>query len=83
MSLQLPSTLLDLTSSLVHHLTTTPVHDTYFPYARFTTLHAIRVSIVWASLTRSRRGKVGYLQDLFGYLVIACKLFTLNPGDEL
>jgi hypothetical protein len=69
---QLPQAPLELTSQLLSHLTTTRVHDTYFPYARFATLHAIRVSIIWASLTRGRTGSVSYLYDLFGYLVLAC-----------
>jgi len=67
----LPTAVLEQTSGLIHHLTTTPVHA-YFPYARFPVLHAVRVAVVWAGLTRGRMRKVGYLGDLFGYLVMAC-----------
>lgn len=35
-------------------------------------IHAIRVSIVWAGLTRAKRQHPGTLQDAFGYLVLAC-----------
>jgi hypothetical protein len=66
----LPTAALVQTTSLINHLTTTPVHA-YFPYARFPVLHAVRVAVVWATLTRGKRGR-GYLQDLFGYLVMAC-----------
>lgn len=73
--------------SVLEHLSTRTVHETYAPFLRLPFLHAIRVSMVWASLTRSsgRDGrKVGVLQDLFGYLVMACELLVLhyNHGDH-
>ena len=80
-------------TSLVDHLTTTTVHP-WFPYGKFAVLHAVRVSVVWASLTRGRKtrrgdigregrdaGKVGVLGDLFGYLVMCCEsLLLLSSG---
>ena len=32
----------------------------------------MRVAIVWSGLTRGKGKWRGYLQDLFGYLVMAC-----------
>ncbi|ODN82246.1 hypothetical protein L202_02531 [Cryptococcus amylolentus CBS 6039] len=58
-------------SDFVHHLTTTPIHPVYFPYLRFGAIHAARVTTVWAAQTKGRKGRVGTLQDLFGYLVMA------------
>lgn len=62
--------------ALLEHLTTQVVHETYVPFLRLPVLHAVRVTVAWASLTRGRRGRergVGVLQDMFGYLVLACK----------
>ncbi|WVR04570.1 hypothetical protein IAU60_001577 [Kwoniella sp. DSM 27419] len=58
-------------SRFVHHVTSTPVHPVYFPYLRFGVIHAVRVTLVWAVLTKGKTGKKGRLQDLFGYLVMA------------
>ncbi len=60
-------------SSLLEHLTSTPVHEVYFPFIRFGVIHAVRSTTIWASLVKGkeRRG-VGRLGDLFGYLVLAC-----------
>lgn len=41
------------------------------PLPRFPVLHAVRVSILWAALSRHTR-RPGTLQDAFGYLVLAC-----------
>lgn len=60
-------------AELLHHLTSQTVHDVYFPFVRFSVLHAVRVSIAWAAMTRGRRGQVSVLADLFGFLVIACE----------
>jgi len=76
MSLQLPSAPIEALSSILA-LLTLPIHP-LIPYARFPVLHAVRVSLVWAGMTSARnkdpgvRKKVGVLQDLFGYLVVAC-----------
>ncbi|ADV22177.1 hypothetical protein I305_04052 [Cryptococcus gattii E566] len=40
------------------------------PLPRFPVLHAVRVSILWAALSRHTR-RPGTLQDAFGYLVLA------------
>ncbi|WVQ76074.1 hypothetical protein IAR50_005711 [Cryptococcus sp. DSM 104548] len=66
-----PSTSILQLSDFVHHLTTTPIHPVYAPYLRFGAIHAARVTTVWAAQTRGRKGRVGVLQDLFGYLVMA------------
>ncbi|WWD21453.1 hypothetical protein CI109_105938 [Kwoniella shandongensis] len=66
-----PTTPIFQLSKLIDHLTTTPIHPVYLPYLRFGALHAVRVTTVWAGLTKSRKGRVGVLQDLFGYLVMA------------
>ncbi|WRT64822.1 uncharacterized protein IL334_001758 [Kwoniella shivajii] len=65
-----PTTPIFQVSKFVHHLTTTPIHPVYFPYLRFHVIHAIRVTTVWAILTKGKK-KGGRLQDLFGYLVMA------------
>jgi hypothetical protein len=75
--LQLPSAPIEGITTLLENLTT-PVHP-LIPYARFPVLHAVRVSLVWAGMTAARHGnvqgrkKVGVMQDLFGYLVVACE----------
>ncbi|WVQ83373.1 hypothetical protein IAT38_005514 [Cryptococcus sp. DSM 104549] len=66
-----PSTSILQLSQFVHHVTTTPIHPVYLPYLRFGAIHAARVTTVWAVMTKGRKGKVGVLQDLFGYLVLA------------
>ncbi|KAK8847366.1 hypothetical protein IAR55_005223 [Kwoniella newhampshirensis] len=66
-----PTTSIFQVSKLIDHLTTTPVHQVYLPYLRFGALHAVRVTTVWAGMIKGRKGKVGLLQDLFGYLVMA------------
>ena len=60
-------------AALVEHITAKPVHELYFPFLRFGVIHAARVSTVWAGLIRGqdRRG-VSVLQDLVGYLTLAC-----------
>lgn len=42
-------------SRLIAHLSATPVHDLWFPYPQFAVIHAMRVSVVWASLTLKRQ----------------------------
>lgn len=60
-------------SWLIEHLTSTPVHPTYYPFARFGVIHAARVATVWADSTKGKdRRKVGVLQDLVGFLVMSC-----------
>jgi hypothetical protein len=71
--LSLPIAPITPIAQLIAHLTSNPVHQTYFPYLRFGVLHAIRVTTVWAGLTKSRQGRVGVLHDLFGYLTMACE----------
>lgn len=66
-------------SNLIAHLTSTPLHPTYFPYLRFGILHAIRVTTVWAGLTKARQERIGVLHDLFGYLTMACKSVPYQP----
>jgi hypothetical protein len=73
----LPTAALEQTSNLIQHLTTTPLHP-YLPYARFPVLHAVRVAVVWYALTRGKGRGRGYLQDLFGYLVMACTSLLLH-----
>jgi hypothetical protein len=60
-------------SQLLHHVTTTHVHPVYYPFLRFGAIHAARVTLVWAALTRGRKRTVPFFQDLFGYLVVACE----------
>lgn len=72
--------------TLLDHLTSTPVHATYAPYLRFPVLHAVRVSIAWAAMTSSGGRdlrRVGLLQDLFGYLVMACMSVSLLSPPPL
>ncbi|KAK1921531.1 hypothetical protein DB88DRAFT_67105 [Papiliotrema laurentii] len=57
-------------SQLLHHVTTTHVHPVYYPFLRFGAIHAARVTLVWAALTRGRKRTVPFFQDLFGYLVM-------------
>lgn len=59
-------------SAFLDNITTTPLHTTLFPYLRFPVMHAARVTLVWAGMTKARKD-VPVLQDLFGYLVLACK----------
>jgi len=58
-------------SDLIEHVNITPLHSTLFPYMRFPVIHAARVTLVWAGVTKGRK-KVPLLQDMFGYLVLAC-----------
>ncbi|WVO16502.1 hypothetical protein L204_104179 [Cryptococcus depauperatus] len=67
----IPSAQIIQLSAFIHHLATTPIHPVYFPYLRLSAIHAARVTIVWAGVTRGRKQKVGRLQDLAGYLVMA------------
>ncbi|OWZ33083.1 peptidyl-prolyl cis-trans isomerase-like 2 [Cryptococcus neoformans AD1-83a] len=61
-------------SDCVGSLLASPVHPALFPLPRFAVLHAVRVTLVWATLTKNtRRHKQhagGRMQDLFGYLVM-------------
>lgn len=65
-------------STLVSHLVTAPVFPG-LPIARFGALHAARVAIVWAGMTKAKRAarskKVGLMGDLFGYLTMCCKFY--------
>lgn len=61
-------------SRLIDHVTTTPVHSAYYPFLRFGAIHATRLTLVWAGMTKGRKTPVPVLQDLFGYLVLACEL---------
>ncbi|OWZ60672.1 hypothetical protein AYX15_07033 [Cryptococcus neoformans] len=58
----------------ISSLVASPVHPALFPLPRFAVLHAVRVALVWATLTKNtRRHKQhagGRMQDLFGYLVM-------------
>ena len=62
---------------LIAHLSSTPVHATYYPLLRFGVLHASRLALVWAKLTKGREGKVSYLQDLTGYLCLCCECSSI------
>ncbi|KAE8539108.1 hypothetical protein D1P53_005479 [Cryptococcus gattii VGV] len=53
----------------ISSLLASPVHAV-LPLPRFPIIHAIRVSILWAALTRHKH-RSGTLQDAFGYLVLA------------
>jgi hypothetical protein len=64
-------------SHFIDHITSTPVHPTYFPFLRFGAVHATRLTLVWAGMTKSRKKPVTVLQDLFGYLVLACAFFSV------
>ncbi|CAK9783117.1 hypothetical protein CC85DRAFT_284132 [Cutaneotrichosporon oleaginosum] len=57
-------------AGLLQNLTSQTVHDVYFPFVRFSVLHAVRVGIAWAAMTRGRK-PVSVSADLFGFLVIA------------
>ncbi|BEI81087.1 hypothetical protein CcaverHIS002_0202470 [Cutaneotrichosporon cavernicola] len=57
-------------ADMLQNLTGHTVHDVYFPFVRFSVLHAMRVSLAWAAMTRGRKS-VGLFADLFGFLVIA------------
>ncbi|WWC67893.1 uncharacterized protein I206_101811 [Kwoniella pini CBS 10737] len=75
-NLNVPTTPILQISKFIHHVTTTPIHPIYFPYLRFGVLHAIRVTTVWANLTKGKNQNgsesgSGRLVDLFGYLVLA------------
>ncbi len=59
-------------ADVLQNLTSHTVHDVYFPFVRFSVLHAARVAIAWAAMTRGRK-PVGLFADLFGFLVIACE----------
>jgi hypothetical protein len=67
---------------LLHHLTTAKVHDTYFPFIRFGCMHAARVAAAWAILTRSR-ARVGVLQDLVGFLTVACECMCVRKDEAI
>lgn len=66
----------------ISSLLASPVHPALFPLPRFAVLHAVRVTLVWATLTKNtRRHKQhagGRMQDLFGYLVMGCKRIPLG-----
>lgn len=68
----------------ISSLVASPVHPALFPLPRFAVLHAVRVALVWATLTKNtRRHKQhagGRMQDLFGYLVMGCK--RVPPGGS-
>jgi hypothetical protein len=71
-----PSASIGPISTFLHHVTSRPVHPTYFPYVLFGVMHAAWVTTVWVQLTRKRaatKGRVGVLQDLMGYLTMACE----------
>lgn len=72
-SLEAPLAAVPAVQALVRHLQTTPVHPVYVPFARFGALHALRVGLAWAQMTKGR-GEVGVLADLLGFLVVACEL---------
>ena len=67
-------------ASFVRHITSTPVHETYYPFLRFGAIHASRVALVWAGLTKNEGTRdVGRLQDLFGFLTAACECWYRIP----
>ncbi|WWC59310.1 uncharacterized protein I303_101861 [Kwoniella dejecticola CBS 10117] len=73
-TLDVPTSPVLQVSQFIHHVTTTPIHPVYFPYLRFGVIHAVRVTTVWASLTKGKKRDGdgnGRLADLFGYLVLA------------
>lgn len=70
---------LKLVTDTAGYLSSGPVHPVYFPVGRLAALHAFKVALVWASLTRGKnRKQVGVLGDLFGYLCLACKCAHLS-----
>ena len=73
LSLILPLAPISPIARLIQHVTTTPVHSTYYPYLRFGAIHAARVSIIWAGMTKGRKEKVGLVRDMIGYLTLACE----------
>ncbi|WOO83740.1 uncharacterized protein LOC62_05G007260 [Vanrija pseudolonga] len=75
-SLEAPLAAVPAVQALVRHLQTTNVHP-YVPFARFGALHALRVGLAWAQMTKGR-GEVGVLADLLGFLVVAWGGGTLN-----
>ncbi|TXT08656.1 hypothetical protein VHUM_02784 [Vanrija humicola] len=77
LSLEAPLAAVPTVQTLVRHLQTTNVHP-YVPFARFGALHALRVGLAWAQMTRGRDGRVGVLADLLGFLVVAWGGGTLN-----
>lgn len=54
----------------ISSLLASPLHAA-LPLPRLPLIHAVRVSILWAALTRHKR-RPGTLQHAFGYLVLAC-----------
>ena len=73
LTLPLPGANIRPIAAFLDHVTSTPVHEVYFPILRFGAIHAARVTIAWAGMTmgKDRKG-VGRLGDLFGYLTLAC-----------
>lgn len=59
-------------TKFLDHVTSSPVHSTYYPFLRFGAIHASRLTLVWAGMTKGRKKDVPIFQDLFGYLVLAC-----------
>jgi len=73
LTLPLPLAPIHPLSALLEHITSKPVHEVYFPFLRFGAIHAVRTTTMWAAMTRGKdRGGVSRLQDLFGYLTLAC-----------
>jgi hypothetical protein len=62
-------------STWVQSLLEQPLHPVYYPYSQFTVIHATRVALVWATLTKKRSSgrNVTFLHDLAGYLTMCCK----------
>ncbi|RXK35702.1 hypothetical protein M231_07030 [Tremella mesenterica] len=60
-------------ANIINHITSTPVHETYFPFLRFGVIHAARVTTVFSALKQasSTGPSAGGLQDLIAYLTLA------------
>jgi hypothetical protein len=72
-------------SNLVQSLLEQPLHPVYYPYSQFTVIHATRVALVWASLTKKRSSgrNVTFLHDLVGYLTMCCESVSIWQGTCL
>ncbi|GMK56498.1 hypothetical protein CspeluHIS016_0303380 [Cutaneotrichosporon spelunceum] len=65
---------------LIENLTGRTVHSAYFPFVRFSVLHAARVTIAWVAMTNGRK-QVGLFADLFGFLGGGSTLVSLLSGS--
>ncbi|EJT99377.1 hypothetical protein DACRYDRAFT_101460 [Dacryopinax primogenitus] len=65
---------------IIQQYSTVPLYPGYVPVPAFTIVHSVRTYVAWAQATKATgaQGKLGFLQGLFGYLVVSWSGMTMS-----